>query len=116
MAAHNDFGNIGVKMKRKPAPEFHDGQLGAAIAVRLKIGAKSTRIRKIDREGTVFIDLAVDEMKDTDLHLKNFLIRKLGVKPNQLEVLGSGQSNGRLVMIIDVDAEDIDQKIKKSLK
>lgn len=103
-------------MRKKPAPNFHDGRLGAALAVRLKANAKITRVRRIDSEGTIFIDMTGLESDDIDTRLKNFLAGELGVKTAQLEVLGSGKSNARLVMVLGMTAEDLEQKIKRSLR
>ncbi|MHB1482147.1 MAG: hypothetical protein ACYCXH_07505 [Bellilinea sp.] len=102
-----------VNMRNKPAPNFHDAHSGAAIAVRLKVNAKSTRIRKIDGEGTVFIDIVRGENEQIDLQLQKYLAMQLEVNPSQVEILGSGHSNDRLVMIIGVSADYIEQKIKK---
>jgi len=104
-----------VTMKIKPVPKFHDGHLGAALAVRVKANAKLNQIRKIDSEGTIFVDLVDPESEDIDLRLKIFLAGELGVKPAQLEVIGKSDSNARLVMILGTTAEDIEQKFKSML-
>lgn len=103
-------------MKIKPAPKFHDGRLGAAIAVRLKPNARSTRIRKIDQEGTVFIDMAETGNFDIDDRLKLFLAEQLGVNAAQMDVIGGGKSNARLVMILGVAAENIEQTLNQLVK
>lgn len=99
-------------MKIKPVPKFHDGHLGAALAVRVKANAKITQIHKIDSEGTIFIDMTGPESDDIDVRLKEFLAGKLGVKPAQLEVIGKSDSNARLVVILGTTAEDIERKFK----
>lgn len=103
-------------MRNKPQPKLHDGHSGAAIAVRLKAGTTATRICKIDGDGTVFIDIARGGSGQVDLQLQKYLARLLGVDPNQIEILGSSPSTDRLVMVIGVSAEYVDQKIKKLLK
>lgn len=104
-----------MTMRIKPHPKFHDGQLGAAFAVQVKVNAKATRIRMVDQEGTVYIDMADSESGNIDIHLKNYLTGLLGVKPAQLDVLGSGKTNARLVMVLGVTAEDLEEKINQSI-
>lgn len=103
-------------MRNKPPPKLHDAHSGAAIAVRLNANTKATRIRKIDGEGTVFIDVARGGSGQIDLQLQKYLAGLLGVDPNQIEILGSSLSTDRLVMVIGVSAEFVDQKIKILLK
>lgn len=112
MAGHIAAVCCGVIMKIRRAPKFHNGHLGAALAVRVKANAKITRIRKIDSEGTIFIDMAGSESDDLDTRLKKFLAGELGVKLDQLDVLGSSETNARLVMILGTTADEIEQKVK----
>lgn len=113
MAAHIACIYPGVTMRIKPVPKFHNGRLGAALAVRVKANARITRIRKIDSEGTIFIDIASSETNEIDTQLKKFLAGELGVKLSQLDVIGSDNSNARLVMILGMTADDVEQKINQ---
>ncbi len=110
MADHIAAVGCGVIMKIKPVPKFHDGHLGAALAVRVKANAKRSQIRKIDSEGTIHVDLVGPESEDIDLRLTIFLAGELRVKPAQLEVIGKSDSNARLVMILGTTAEEIERK------
>jgi len=106
---------IGVKVKPGKKPDFHDGRLGAAFAVRLITHAKTTQLKKVDREGTVFINLVDDETTEIDDRLRLFLGQFLGVEPNQVEIMSSGQTDARLVMVTGVKPEDVDQCFKHNL-
>lgn len=113
MGAHIWSDNIGVKLKPGRKPDFHDGRLGAAFAVRLKTHAKSSQVKKVDRDGTVFINLIDDDATEIDARLRLFLGQFLGVKPDQIEIMSSGQSEARLVMVLGVKPEDIDSRFKQ---
>lgn len=112
MGTHIWSGRIGVKVKPGKQPDFHDGKLGAAFAVRLRTHAKRNQVKKVDREGTVFIDLADDDSIEINVRLRLFLGKFLGVKPEQIEIMNSAQTEARLVMVLGVKPEDIDLRIK----
>ncbi len=64
----------------------------------------------------VHVDLAKADGADLDQVLKLFLAAQLKMPPVQVEVMGGGQNNNRLVIFTGVTADQIEQKIKSSRK
>jgi len=99
-------------MVKKKLHEFHEEGFGAALAVNLKPNARTSRIRKINREGTVFIDLADEPTADIDQRLCGFLAAFFGLSAAQVDVLGRSPSNNRLVMINGMSPAQVDKRLR----
>jgi hypothetical protein len=96
-------------------PQFRDGRTGAAIAVNVKVNAVQNRVLRISREGKVYIQLTTKTKSEIDAGLLAFMTALLGVKPHQVELLGSFPSNERLVTITGLSAEELQRKIITAL-
>lgn len=65
---------------------FHDGEKGSAIAIRITKGKGRQRIVKVLRDGTVVIDLP-EEVEDIDQELIKFLSNQLGIEPKRFDII-----------------------------
>ena len=74
---------------------FHDGEKGSAIAIRITKGKGSQRIVKVLRDGTVVIELS-EKVEDIDQELIKFLSNQLGIEPKRFDIIAweEGQKIG----------------------
>ena len=100
-----------MKPKRLTNPQFHNGRVGAAIAVHVKINAAQDSILRISRDGKVFIQLTAKNKSEIDANLAAFVAAFFNVKSHQVELLGNPASNERLVTITGLSTEDLQRKI-----
>jgi len=90
---------------------FHDGRSGSAITLVLKYNAKTTKVTKIEKDGTVNVDL-VNAMpgESADKELMQFLAKILNVSSKNLDVL-AGSEEKKLISIMDVSPDEVDQAL-----
>jgi uncharacterized protein YggU (UPF0235/DUF167 family) len=93
--------------------ELHDGQKGAALAIRVTPRSTKNQITEISSDGTVKIRLvgAADDNKS----LVEFLAGVLGSTPARLDVVAGVNGNDKLVSVLDMDAETVHKKILEHL-
>jgi uncharacterized protein YggU (UPF0235/DUF167 family) len=95
---------------------FHDGQAGAAIAVRLDPCNGRNTVSKILEDGTILIQLStqngVENLNDL---LISYLAQILGVNHQQVEIVGGKSGNDKLVTIIDLDKDTVQARILQNL-
>ena len=80
---------------------FHDGEKGAALAIRVTHDETNTGIIKVLNDGTLLINLPNDDV-DIDKVLVEFLAEALKVAKERLEIIAGGEDNERLVSILDM--------------
>ncbi len=91
---------------------LHDGKTGAAIAVRITPRSSRDEISEILDNGTVKIRLTAPPGEDKiNQALIVFLAKVLEVKPSQLEIVAGSSGNDKLVTIMDVDKEFVQERI-----
>jgi uncharacterized protein YggU (UPF0235/DUF167 family) len=91
---------------------LHDGKKGAAIGVRVSLGASNNEIAEIRNDGTICIRLtaSVGEEKTNQL-LEKFLANILSVPSSQIEIIVGETRLDKIVSIIDMDALTVHNKI-----
>lgn len=89
---------------------FHNGGKGAALAVRVKPGAKSDRIKKVLKDGTVVVNLKGNK-RDVNQELLNFLSRELQVEKGRMEIIAGLTGRNKLVSILQMPPQDIQRII-----
>jgi uncharacterized protein YggU (UPF0235/DUF167 family) len=101
---------------KKTMQKFHDGRTGAAITLAVDYGAKTAKIVKVLKDGTIRVDLTSVKSGDgADRELVQFLAQELQVEPWSVEIL-AGTDSSKLITIVDVTPADVDEKIKKLLR
>lgn len=95
---------------------LHNGQKGSAIAVRIIPRARERGIVEILSDGTVKIRLtsAPGDIK-ANQELIDFLSKVLGTPPNRIDVVAGQTGHDKLVSVLDMDAEEVHQKILQHL-
>jgi uncharacterized protein YggU (UPF0235/DUF167 family) len=85
---------------------FHDGEKGAALAIRVTQDKADTGIFKVLNDGTLLINLPNDDV-DIDKELVNYLADTLGVAKKRLDIIAGGGENERLVSILDMKPSEV---------
>ena len=80
---------------------FHDGEKGAALAIRVTQDKTNTGIIEVLNDGTLIINLPDDDV-DIDMVLVEYLAETLKVAKERLEIIAGGEDNERLVSILDM--------------
>jgi uncharacterized protein YggU (UPF0235/DUF167 family) len=96
---------------------LHDGKKGAALAIRITPRAKHNKVVDILSDGTVKIHITAgptDAM--TNEILLGFLSEKFNIAKNRLEIVGGGTGRDKLVSFLDMEAENLHERILEILK
>jgi uncharacterized protein YggU (UPF0235/DUF167 family) len=95
---------------------FHGGKFGAAITVQVIPRASRNEIAEILPDGTIKIRLiSSPEEKELNKTLLDFLAQILGVPMKQLEVVGGINSCDKLVTIIGIDTNTVQERVMGNL-
>ncbi len=95
---------------------LHNGQKGAALAVRITPRASKNEISEILSDGTVKIRLTAPPVEGkANLALVDFLSDVLGVPPSQIEIVAGATGRDKLISVLDMDAEALHQRILQHL-
>jgi uncharacterized protein YggU (UPF0235/DUF167 family) len=95
---------------------LHNGQTGAALAVRVTPRASKNAVTEILNDGTVKIHLtASGGEKKINASLVEFLAKILEIPADRLDVVAGHSGNDKLVSILDLDAKHVQERILKNL-
>jgi uncharacterized protein (TIGR00251 family) len=95
---------------------LHDGQRGAALAVRLTPRASKNEIVEILSDGTVKVHVTAPPVEgQANEALLQFLGQVLGVPRSRLDVVAGATGRDKLISVIDMDAVAVHKKIVKHL-
>ena len=89
---------------------FHDGQKGAALAIRIILGGAQDRIKKVLNDGTVVVELTGD-LDHPRKYLLEFLADTLDVELENIDIIEGREGTELLLSILDVSPEDIQRRI-----
>jgi uncharacterized protein len=96
---------------------FHHGKSGSAITVRISPRAKQNEISGILSDGTIKIHLiAPPEDGKANAALIKFLAEIFEIPPANIEIIAGFGSKDKLLSIIDLDAELVQEKIYAKIK
>jgi len=96
---------------------LHDGRRGAALAVRVTPQASHDQITEIVPDGSLKIGLSVPSVDgDGNKALVSFMAGVLGVNIAQIDILGGQTGQDKLISVLDIDSEEVHQRIQAYLK
>lgn len=96
---------------------FHDSRGGSSLAVRVTPRSTKNEIVDIFSDGTIRIRLTSGSSDiESNPALVSFLAQILDVNPARLEIVAGITGRDKLVAILDMDAEDVHQKIISHLQ
>ena len=94
---------------------LHDGQSGAALAIRITPRATSNQVDEILHDGTIRIRLTAAPGDEVNSVLKEFLSSILEVPESTIDVVAGQNGRDKLVSILNLDSETAHKKIIKHL-
>ena len=94
---------------------LHDGQSGAALAVRITPRATSNLVAEILHDGTIRIRLAAAPGDEINTALTGFLSSILGVPESVIDVVAGQTGRDKLVSILNMDSDTAHKKIIEHL-
>lgn len=95
---------------------LHDGMHGAAITIRVTPRSRRTEVAGIMEDGTLRIRVKEPPVdgKANDA-LIEYLAKILGVRKNRIEILAGEKGLDKIVTILDMDAEEVQEKLTLEL-
>ena len=85
---------------------FHDGKKGAALAIRLSLGKKNNKIKKVLKDGTVAVELAGKPERPRK-ELIRYLSEELKIEINDFDLIEGKEGADILLSILNVTPEEI---------
>jgi uncharacterized protein (TIGR00251 family) len=103
-------------MKTERNFKLHDGKTGAAITVRVTPRMAKNEITEIMNDGTVKIRLTAPPVEGkANQGLIEYLADVLGVKPAKIEIISGLTSRDKIVTVMDLAPEVVQEKILQHL-
>lgn len=94
--------------------QFHDGESGAALAVRLVRRRGASKITKLKKDGTVVLSCGPD-IQDMETDVINFFAELLGIKSGNVTVIAGQNRSEKLLSFIDIDPETVQKIVVQKL-
>jgi uncharacterized protein YggU (UPF0235/DUF167 family) len=99
--------------------EMHNGQKGSALAVRIQGNARQNRITRILRDGTLLVQMTIDvegESQRANVELMKILAQTLSVSTEKIEIVAGNDRPEKLVSILEMDAQVVQDRILKAIR
>ncbi len=93
---------------------FHDGEKGSALAVRIATGKEKQKIAKILDDGTVVVNLS-GKTKNLNQELIKFLSKELNIAQRKFDIIAGAESKEKLISVLDVGSEEIQELVLSNL-
>lgn len=91
---------------------LHDGKMGSAIAVRVTPRASHNKISEMLPDGTIKIHIAAPPVDgEANEKLIEFLSDVLNIAKSRLEIVAGESGRDKLISVLDMDAETVNQRI-----
>ncbi len=91
---------------------FHDGKKGSAIAIRVVPGASKNEIAEVLEDGTLRIRLTAPPVEGkANKALVDFLSKWLDIPRSKIAIVAGENRRDKLVSIIDMDSEALQERI-----
>lgn len=94
---------------------LHNGQRGAAIAVRVTPRSSSNQIAEILHDGTIRIRLDAAPGSEVNAALKRFLAQIFEVKESSIDIVAGESGRDKLISVLDLDSETAHRKVLENL-
>ena len=91
---------------------LHDGKKGAALAVRVTPRASRNEIAEVLDDGTIKVRIAAQPAdNEANAALLEYLSDILGVPKSRLDIVAGVTGRDKLISVLDMDAETVQQRI-----
>ena len=95
--------------------KLHDGKTGSALTVRITPRSRRNEVVEVLNVGTIRIRLVTGSEAETNKSLINFLSEILEIPAAHIEVVAGLAGPDKLVTVLNMPAEEVQQKIIKLL-
>ncbi len=85
---------------------FHDGKIGAALAIRVNIGGKHNKIDRVLNDGTVVLVL-MKEPSDLNIKVKAYLAEQLEIDLKRFDIIAGEDDRDKIISILDIEPDDL---------
>ncbi len=97
--------------------KLHNGKGGAALAVRVTPRSARNEIAGVLEDGTIKVRLTAPPVEGkANEALVRFLADILKVPPSKIEIIAGETGRDKLVTVLDVDAETVNQRITAQME
>jgi uncharacterized protein YggU (UPF0235/DUF167 family) len=93
---------------------FHDGEKGSALAVRISDDQGKIGIVKVLEDGTLVINFA-GKSKDINQELIKFLARILNINEKRFDIVAGIEGSEKLISILDIAPDKIQELVLDKL-
>ena len=91
---------------------FHDGDRGAALAIRIIPDAVENRFVKILQDGTIQVQLVASSQEaELNRGLKDYLAEVLEVPKKKIDIVSGKQGKEKLVSVLEIESEELQRII-----
>jgi uncharacterized protein len=91
---------------------LHDGKKGSALAIRVTPRASRNEVVELLNDGTIKVRLASPPTDHEENEtLIEFLSEILGVPRTRLDIVAGASGRDKLVSVVDMDADTVNQRI-----
>lgn len=94
---------------------MHDGQKGAALAIRITPRATRNQVTEILHDGTIRIRLNAAPGDEVNIVLKGYLSSILNVPESTIDVVAGHTGRDKLVSILNLNSDTAHRKIIENL-
>ena len=94
---------------------LHNGQKGAALAVRVTPRATSNQVAEILHDGTIRLRLVAAPGDEVNSVLTSYLADILDVPESAIDVVAGQTGRDKLVSVLNLDSESAHRKILENL-
>ena len=96
---------------------FHDGRLGAAIAVHVTPRARKNELTGIYPDGTLRVRLTAPPVEGTaNKALLELIAHILNVRVSDMEIIGGEKSKDKIVSVVGLNPQTVEDRLKKYIK
>jgi uncharacterized protein (TIGR00251 family) len=96
---------------------FHDGRLGAAIAVHVTPRARKNELTGIYPDGTLRVRLAAPPVEGAaNKALLELIAHVLNVRVGDMEIIGGEKSKDKIVSVVGLNPQTVEDRLKKHIK
>jgi len=93
---------------------FHDGEKGSALAVRISDDQGKTGIRNVLEDGTLVINIT-GKTKDINQELVKFLAKILKINEKRFDIVAGMEGSEKLISILDITPEKVQELVLNKL-
>lgn len=94
---------------------FHDGEKGSALAVRISDEQGKTGIINVLEDGTLIINLP-GQSEDLDQELIKFLTKILNINEKRFDIVAGMKGSEKLISILDITPEKVQELVLNKIK